>query len=326
MKGLYQLAALLLAPFAFLPTVVFPGPQPAYGTIPAPADEPVKRPNTGEPTTWNAWAMSIARDAEPAQAWLSQSSAYQGGAVLLIVSGATSANVSFLGASIDLEPVAGSLRAYLGVGTLVSPGAEAMTVEVIDRTGAPETFNLEVTVLETNWTVDFIVLPPGVGSGLTPEIVQAESDRLAAIYSGATPPAWTGTWQWPVANDTRITGYFGEQRSFNGGTPTGHHGGTDFGSGFLDPIWPTNGGTVVLAEELAVRGNTVIVDHGGGIFTGHSHLESVAVAVGQTVTTSDIIGFVGTTGLSTGYHLHWEFSVHGVLVDGLRWLDGTQGF
>ena len=82
----------------------------------------------------------------------------------------------------------------------------------------------------------------------------------------------------------------------------------------------------MLAEELAVRGNMVIIDHGGGVFSGYAHLSALHVTAGQTVTGGDVIGLVGTTGLSTGPHLHWEMAVAGVLVDGLRWLDGTQGY
>jgi murein DD-endopeptidase MepM/ murein hydrolase activator NlpD len=83
---------------------------------------------------------------------------------------------------------------------------------------------------------------------------------------------------------------------------------------------------VVLAEPLAVRGNMVIIDHGGGVFSGYGHLSGFAVSAGQGVNGGDVIGYVGNTGLSTGAHLHWEMSVHGILVDALRWVDGRNGF
>jgi murein DD-endopeptidase MepM/ murein hydrolase activator NlpD len=123
-----------------------------------------------------------------------------------------------------------------------------------------------------------------------------------------------------------ITSYFGEQRSYNGGPPAGHHGGTDIGVPAGTPVHATNDGTVVLAQLTYVRGNFVIIDHGGGVFTGYGHMQSLAVTAGQTVKQGDILGYVGQTGLATGPHLHWEMSVGGQLVDALRWLDGTQGF
>ena len=65
---------------------------------------------------------------------------------------------------------------------------------------------------------------------------------------------------------------------------------------------------------------------GAGVFSLYGHMKERAVEVGQAVTHGQVLGHVGSTGLSTGAHLHWEMSVSGVLVDGLRWVDGSQGF
>jgi murein DD-endopeptidase MepM/ murein hydrolase activator NlpD len=70
----------------------------------------------------------------------------------------------------------------------------------------------------------------------------------------------------------------------------------------------------------------VVVDHGGGVFSGYAHLASLAVAEGELVAMGDTLGFVGSTGLSTGAHLHWEMAAGGVLVDGIRFVDGSNGF
>jgi murein DD-endopeptidase MepM/ murein hydrolase activator NlpD len=83
---------------------------------------------------------------------------------------------------------------------------------------------------------------------------------------------------------------------------------------------------VAMVRQLNLRGNMIIIDHGGGLFSGYAHLSSFAVAEGQTVAAGDVIGAVGNTGLSTGSHLHWEMSVGGILVDGLRFADGSDGF
>ncbi len=268
----------------------------------------------------------LSRDALPATAAVSQSSIYQGGAVLLSVSEVQSATASFLNQSIPLVIVGGRGSTFLGVPPETSTGPTPLTVTAVDRSGSAATLSLELTVLKTYWTVDYITLPPGVGSGLTPEIIQAEADRLASIYAQVTPRTWALPWLSPVDPSTPVSGYFGEQRSFDGGPPAGHHGGTDFASEAGDAVRAANRGTVVVAEELAVRGRTVIVDHGDGVFSGYSHLQTISVEAGQEVAVADLLGRVGSTGLSTGPHLHWELAVHGVLVDGLRWLDGTQGF
>jgi len=69
-----------------------------------------------------------------------------------------------------------------------------------------------------------------------------------------------------------------------------------------------------------------VVDHGAGVLSSYGRMSSLSVSVGDEIERGGVLGLVGSTGLSTGPHLHWELAVGGVLVDGLRWLDGTQGF
>ena len=83
---------------------------------------------------------------------------------------------------------------------------------------------------------------------------------------------------------------------------------------------------MVLARQMALRGNFVVIDHGGGVLSGYGHLSQFSVVEGQAVEPGDVIGLVGNTGLSTGAHLHWEMSVDGVMVDALRFFDGSNGF
>jgi murein DD-endopeptidase MepM/ murein hydrolase activator NlpD len=80
-------------------------------------------------------------------------------------------------------------------------------------------------------------------------------------------------------------------------------------------------GVVVMAESLQVRGNTVWVDHGLGVYSGYFHLSEIAVEVGQTVEPGQQLGLVGSTGLSTGPHIHWEIRIHGIAVEPLEWTE-----
>jgi murein DD-endopeptidase MepM/ murein hydrolase activator NlpD len=77
---------------------------------------------------------------------------------------------------------------------------------------------------------------------------------------------------------------------------------------------------IALAEPLNVRGNAVVIDHGGGVFSGYWHLSEIKVTPGQTIALGDIIGLSGNTGLSTGAHLHWELRIYGIAVDPLQFL------
>ncbi|MFQ6000830.1 MAG: M23 family metallopeptidase, partial [Anaerolineae bacterium] len=80
-----------------------------------------------------------------------------------------------------------------------------------------------------------------------------------------------------------------------------------------------NSGRIALAEELTVRGKTVIIDHGLGVHTGYFHLSEIAVVPGQEVERGTLIGYVGSTGLATGAHLHWEMRIGEIGVDPTEW-------
>lgn len=274
----------------------------------------------------------LSADGPPLEAALSAPAAFQGGALRLRTNIGQSGLASFLGRSATLLPApGGGLEGYLAVGVLDEPG-EALASVSVTNGALSDTATLPFRVTRTDWTVDYITIPPpqpGDPDPLDPAIIRAEADLLAATYAVFTPERrWVEPWLRPM--DGVISGYFGEQRSFNGGPVGGHHGGTDIATpiGLTPgaPIKAANHGIVALSERLIVRGNLVVIDHGGGVMTGYAHMASRTVAVGDTVAQGDVIGTEGATGLVTGAHLHWEVAVGGVLVDGLRWLDGSQGF
>ena len=106
----------------------------------------------------------------------------------------------------------------------------------------------------------------------------------------------------------RLTTEFGESRTVNGAPTTYRHNGIDIGAPRGTEVIATNSGKVVLAYELILTGNTVIIDHGEGIFSAYDHMDTLLVAEGDFVEQSQMIGTVGTTGFSTGPHLHFMIS------------------
>jgi murein DD-endopeptidase MepM/ murein hydrolase activator NlpD len=76
---------------------------------------------------------------------------------------------------------------------------------------------------------------------------------------------------------------------------------------------------VAFAGFFAQRGNSVIIDHGAGVFTGYHHLSRIDVVDGQEVVAGTVVGGIGATGLATGPHLHWELIIGGVNVDPVFW-------
>src|SRR5207245_2752637 len=103
-----------------------------------------------------------------------------------------------------------------------------------------------------------------------------------------------------------------------------YHRGTDFTGQTGDPITAAAAGKAVFVGPLKVRGNSVILDHGAGVFTAYHHLSHFDVAQGASVAAGQLLGLIGSTGLVTGPHLHWEVIVRGIEVDGLLWLNGSQ--
>jgi len=107
---------------------------------------------------------------------------------------------------------------------------------------------------------------------------------------------------------------FGERRIFNG-QPRAPHSGADLAAAKGTPVHATNRGRVVLAKNLFFTGNTVIVDHGLGIYSLYAHLSRIDVKSGETVKNGQVVGLVGATGRVTAPHLHWGMRVQGARVD-----------
>jgi murein DD-endopeptidase MepM/ murein hydrolase activator NlpD len=134
-------------------------------------------------------------------------------------------------------------------------------------------------------------------------------------------PLWQDAFQEPVNDYLEISSTFGARRSTNGGPYNRYHEGVDFSAYGGTPVLAPAGGVVVVAEPLYVRGGAVIIDHGLGVYSGYYHLSEVLVEAGTAVSPGDPIGAVGTTGLSTGNHLHWDLLIGTTWVDAAAWLE-----
>jgi murein DD-endopeptidase MepM/ murein hydrolase activator NlpD len=131
-----------------------------------------------------------------------------------------------------------------------------------------------------------------------------EREKLAAIYRSraVTPPSFAGAFLRPVPGEP--TSIFGMRRIYNG-EPRSPHPGLDLRAPTGTPVRSSGPGRVVLAEELYYSGNTVVLDHGGGLFTLYAHLSEILVEEGEATGPGELIGRSGATGRVTGPHLHW---------------------
>lgn len=202
----------------------------------------------------------------------------------------------------------------VGVAADFAPGEH--WVQISDGEDDPTT--LVLTVMDAGFPEEYIELGEEESDLLTDwEAIEAERQTLAATYAVVTPERlWSGLFILPV--DAPLGHGFGYKRSFNGG-PFTHHTGQDIAGTEGQAVVAANSGRVALAAALHLRGNTVIIDHGSGVFSGYHHLSEILVAEGQEVAQGDTIGTVGDTGLSTAPHLHWEMVVQGTRVDPIPW-------
>ncbi len=123
----------------------------------------------------------------------------------------------------------------------------------------------------------------------------------------------------PLADNSRIVAPFGELRK--SGDQLIRHLGIDFGAPKGSAVGAINDGIVREAENDPIYGNTVIVDHGAGIFSLYMHLDTISAKVGQTVKAGQIIGTVGETGYATGPHLHLSIKIDGISVDPIKFVN-----
>jgi murein DD-endopeptidase MepM/ murein hydrolase activator NlpD len=146
----------------------------------------------------------------------------------------------------------------------------------------------------------------------------AESKALAGVIAGSTGSGQgTGSLSWPVGGP--VTSPFGWRIHPILGYKK-FHTGIDIGVGYGAPIHAADGGVVIYATWMGGYGNVIIVDHGDGLSTLYAHQSGLAVGAGVRVTRGQTIGYVGSTGFSTGPHLHFEVRVNGNPVDPMGYL------
>ena len=293
-------------------------------TPPPPTPTPAPPSPTPAPTE-PAAPTPAAPAADDGSVELSSASVPQGGVFVVRLRDAApepTPVVLFSGVSHAMLLQAQVWWAVIGVAANFPPGQQA--VQISSDAGADGAPILTITVIEAAFPQENIDLPPETSQLLTDApALEDERQILESLYAGLTPERlWSGVFVMPVAGP--LGDPFGFQRSFNGG-PFSNHTGADIIAAEGAPVVAANAGRVVYTGALQLRGNTIVIDHGAGVFTGYHHLSQINVAPDQTVSQGETIGAVGATGLVTAAHLHWELIVRGVRVDPLPWTQAEIG-
>lgn len=230
---------------------------------------------------------------------------------------AVSVEASVEGRPLHLVRAGEGWEALVGIDLFSKPGPRRIRVEA--RSGEESARGtLRFRVRPKRYPMERLKLPPEKVE-LSPEDlarVEREKGRLDALWTrDEAPPLWASSerpFVEPVTGG--IIGRFGLRRVING-EPRSPHTGEDRRAPEGEPVVSAGGGVVALVDELFFSGRSVVVDHGGGLYTMYFHLSSTEVKPGDRVERGAILGRAGMTGRATGPHLHWGVRLQGARVD-----------
>ena len=196
--------------------------------------------------------------------------------------------------------------AVFAVNYRTKPGQYPLTIGITRNGNVLFEQEEEIVVTKKDFPIQYLRVTASQQSVRTEEKQKADSILVnQAKADSFDAPLWTGPFILPV--EGRISTEYGLIRYINN-VESGRHAGIDIATPRGTPIKAANNGIIKLSLPLHVSGNTVIIDHGLNFFSAYSHLDTLLVQVGDTVAKGDIIGEVGSTGFSTGPHLHWTVS------------------
>ncbi len=211
---------------------------------------------------------------------------------------------------------------YLGVaGASVSEESGELTVRAIDALGNESVSTFPVAVEATAFPKGgFVQLSADKEKNqLDLDLRKKDRERRAEGYAVPQPEQLNrGTMLRPI--DGPVSSPFGKVREYSSGVVR-HHLGTDLVDPRGTPVRASAAGVVSLAEQSPIYGNAVVVRHGPDLSTSYNHLFQLDVTVGQRIARGDVVGQVGSTGQSTGPHLHWGMVAGGVAVAAEAWLE-----
>jgi murein DD-endopeptidase MepM/ murein hydrolase activator NlpD len=217
----------------------------------------------------------------------------------------------------ELSPRAETLEAFalIGLDLGLKPGPYDFEMTALLQDGRTENLKHRILVGERDfpvkklWVKEEFVRPPAE----VQDRIQREAEILEIAYS-VSSGRWLGEGLFERPHPGEMNPNFGEKRIYNN-VPRSTHSGVDIAAPFGSPVKASNSGRVVLARDLYFSGKTVIIDHGLGLFTFYCHFSRLQVRRGDMVKKGTLIALAGSTGRSTGPHLHWGVRLQGSRVD-----------
>jgi murein DD-endopeptidase MepM/ murein hydrolase activator NlpD len=228
------------------------------------------------------------------------------------------ASAAFDSRNIPILKYGGSYKTVGAIGATEKVGYHTLRVEFADGT----TLQKKLYVRAQKFPLVDLGVPEklGITAGELVQNLATEQSSLDAIVKILTPDIFfSHGFSLPLADNSKIVAPYGELRK--SGDQLIRHLGIDFGAPKGSAVGAINDGIVREAEDDPIYGNTVIVDHGAGIFSLYMHLDAIKAAVGQTVKAGQIVGTVGETGYATGPHLHLSIKIGAISVDPIKFVN-----
>jgi murein DD-endopeptidase MepM/ murein hydrolase activator NlpD len=262
-------------------------------------------------------ALTLALTLGAAEVRLQPGAAHPGDPILVTVTGATEAPSGRLGTTeLTFLPFQEGYQALAGLAVEQATGTLPLELTVVDDEGRRAVHG-SLEVLPADFRRRQLTVSKRFTALSKRDRARSARDRRAfedAFDRDFEPWSFSGDFAWP--RPAPVTAPFGDLRLLNGKKQSQHFG-MDLDGATGAPVYAANDGEVVMVRNCFASGNTVLLHHGGRLFTAYFHLSKFEVQDGDRVQKGQLLGLVGKTGRVTGPHLHW-----GVKLDG-RWVNGA---
>lgn len=220
----------------------------------------------------------------------------------------------------------GKFAALIGADVEAKPAASKFLLKATSQSGAEQHKEIALKVKAKSFRTESFNVAPGFDemTAETLEEIRREQTAFARAFETSTPERlWDASFVRPVAQDESASS-FGSRRIING-TPRAPHTGTDLSAPAGTEVLAANHGRVVLVGNFFFAGGSVVLDHGGGLFTMYFHLSELKVEEGSMVKKADVVGLSGATGRVTGPHLHWGARLANARIEPFELLNKISG-
>jgi murein DD-endopeptidase MepM/ murein hydrolase activator NlpD len=269
------------------------------------------------------WLVCGTSWSEPPRGWVvpSPGEIFQGGILELRVPAQDFASLegNFAGEKIPFySDASGNFTALLGIDLEAKPGPANVHLKGVTRAGTHRKGQISLKIKSKAFPQESFTVPPQFDE-LGPEVlerIRVDREQFArAFSSSAAGRLWEKPFIPPVTAE--ISSPFGYRRIING-APRAPHTGIDLKAPMATQVIATNSGRIALVGDFFYSGKSVVLDHGGGLYTMYFHLSEIRVEQESEVRKGDLIALSGMTGRVTGPHLHWAARLNGARIDPLE--------